>query len=106
MARMQILELPEGAGDERPPFALVIDQADGDSPTLRAWLEGWEHVKEQIGARALLVFEETMELPGNEVPVDPDGYAIKFRVEGDFEKFHEQVQDEVRKAQIRLSGLL
>ena len=37
MARLQILELPEGDGDDRPPFVLVVDQlpADGDGALSR-----------------------------------------------------------------------
>jgi hypothetical protein len=26
MARLQILQLPQGAGDDQPPFILVIDE--------------------------------------------------------------------------------
>ncbi|MFC9268931.1 hypothetical protein ACFTXJ_14310 [Streptomyces zhihengii] len=71
MARLQILELPEGAGDDRPPFILVIDQADYDSlSSLSAALDGWQNVKDQIGARAVLVFEETIKIPAN----DTSGY--------------------------------
>lgn len=61
MARIQILELPEGAADERPPFALIIDQVEdaealGDLTQTRDLLE----------ARAILVFEgETVEIPAN-----------------------------------------
>lgn len=67
MARLQILELPEGNGDDRPPFGLVVDQADYDSlSSLSAALEGWQNLKEQIGARAVLVFEETVDIPAND----------------------------------------
>ncbi|HEY9370381.1 hypothetical protein [Streptomyces sp.] len=107
MARIQILELPEGAGDERPPFALVIDQANSDSlGSLRPWLEGWENVKDQIGARAVLVFEDTIGIPANEVPVDPDGYPLKIRIEGDFEKFREQVEEEIQYAHGKVTRAL
>lgn len=107
MARLQILELPEGDSDDRPPFVLVVDQADGttldslreqatrhvDDPAM------YNPIADQVGARAVLVFEETVDIPANETPVDPDGYPLKIRVEGDFEQFHEQIQGEVYAAQ-------
>ncbi|WP_217235455.1 hypothetical protein [Streptomyces sp. AC555_RSS877] len=108
MARIQILELPtEHRGDDTiTPFALVIDRAesslmDPEGPTLKAMQS---NLAERLGARAVLIFEETIEIPANEVPVDPDGYPLKIRVEGDFETFHEQVQDEIRKAQAEMGG--
>lgn len=99
MARIQILGLPtEHHGDDMTtPFALVVDQVE--SPFLGQWNEA----AAQLGARAVLVFEETVEIPANETPVDPDGYPLKIRVEGDFEEFREQVQDEIRKAQTELT---
>lgn len=69
MARIQILELPtEHHGDDMAtPFVLIVDQADYDSlNSLSAALEGWQSVKDQIGARAVLVFEETVEIPAND----------------------------------------
>jgi hypothetical protein len=104
MARLQILELPEGSGDERPPFILVIDQMPTSEPefdTLRRDLAD-NDIAARTGARAVLAFEETIDIPANEFPVDPDGYALKVRIEGDFEQFREQVQDEIRKAQADL----
>ena len=85
MARLQILELPEGAGDDRPPFVLVIDQADEATtaslgptppPDTLSPLEGAQRalgvsVAEQIGARAVLVFEDTIDIPAN----DTSAYA-------------------------------
>lgn len=104
MARLQILELPEGADDERPPFVLVIDQAGEDlAADIASWPRG---IAERIGARHVICFSESVEIPANEVPVDPDGYPLKFHVEPDFEGFREQVQDELRKAQAELSGVL
>ncbi|MEV7466123.1 hypothetical protein AB0O20_06360 [Streptomyces kronopolitis] len=108
MARLQILELPEGAGDDRPPFALIIDeyapqryvlgadQSEPDSP--------FDGLAEKIGARTVLAFEETIDIPANDIPVDPDGYPIKLHVEGEFEKFREQVQAEVAKAQAEITN--
>jgi hypothetical protein len=107
MARLQILELPEGDGDDRPPFVLVVDQVNYDTPDSRsAWLEDWADTLDKMGARTVLVFEETIEIPANDVPVDPDGHPIKFRIEPDFETFREQVQEEVRYAQGRVTRAL
>lgn len=67
MARLQILELPEGSGDERPPFVLVIDQCEGVSLDLVEAIEShWKHVGEQIGARGTLIFTETVNIPAND----------------------------------------
>ncbi|WP_327222994.1 hypothetical protein OG229_02300 [Streptomyces platensis] len=106
MARLQILELPEGAGDDRPPFALVIDQYEPPPYPGEPEPSPFDGIAEKIGARAILVFEETIDIPANEIPVDPGGYPIKVHVEGEFEKFREQVQAEVAKAQAELKGTL
>lgn len=101
MARLQILELPEGAGDDRPPFVLVIDQLpvdDDGAAALRRDLSNGD-VPALIGARAVLCFDGIIDIPANDVPVDPDGYPLKIRIEPDFQKLHEQVQNEIRKAQ-------
>ncbi|MGQ3551707.1 hypothetical protein [Streptomyces rochei] len=68
MARLQILELPEGSGDERPPFILVVDQMptdETDFESLRRDLTDG-NLAEKIGARAVLVFEETIDIPAND----------------------------------------
>lgn len=73
MARLQILQLPEGAGDDRPPFVLVVDQYQplryiqgiGLEPQPVDEFAGFA---EQIGARGVLVFQETVEIPANELP--------------------------------------
>lgn len=106
MARLQILELPEGGGDDRPPFVLVVDQyvpLDVGPTLLREPTpQRYQSFAEQTGARAVLVFEETIDIPGNDVPVDETGHPIKFRIEPDFETFREQVQEEIRKTQREL----
>jgi hypothetical protein len=102
MARLQILELPEGSGDDRPPFVLVVDQAPTDEAAfdaIRRDLLTDGDLAPRIGARAVLVFETTIDIPANEVPVDPDGYPVKLRIEPDFETFREQVQEEILYAQ-------
>jgi len=72
MARLQILELPEGTSDDRPPFILVIDQyvarryVQGIGQTAEP-VDEFAGVAEQIGARAVLVFEETINIPANDL---------------------------------------
>ncbi|WP_030168903.1 hypothetical protein [Streptomyces sp. NRRL S-813] len=110
MARLQILQLPEGAGDDRPPFILVIDQVPTDETefdALRRDLGTAEDLVDRIGARAVLVFEDTIDIPANDLSAySSDGETavgtVRLQVEGDFERFREQVQDEVRKAQAQL----
>lgn len=104
MARLQILELPtveRADGTEETPFVLVIDHVE-DIDSVQAFLADPPGLKEQLGARAILIFDEHAEIPANEVPVDPDGYPLKIRIEGDFGQFREQVQAEIRKAQSEL----
>ena len=88
MARLQILELPEGSGDDRPSFALVVDQYrplrymqgldQGDLPEVADEFEG---VAEKIGARVVLVFQETVEIPANGPSLDADEVEVS---EADF----------------------
>ncbi|MFD5566639.1 hypothetical protein [Streptomyces cadmiisoli] len=100
MARIQILELPtEHHGDDMiTPFVLVFDQVQDPE----AFTSNMEPFRVLTGAKAVLVSEELVEIPANEVPVDPDGYPLKIRVEGDFDTFREQVQDQIRKAQAEI----
>jgi hypothetical protein len=69
MARLQILELPEGSGDDRPPFVLVVDQWTNP---FHGQAQQWA---EQIGAQGVLVSEKTMEIPANHVPQEEILYA-------------------------------
>jgi hypothetical protein len=105
MARLQILELPEGTDDARPPFVLVVDEC----PPQRVILgmdhgpvrDYWHDVAERIGARGVIVTAETVEIPANEVSIGPDGYPVRLRVEADLDGFHEQVADAITRAQDR-----
>lgn len=115
MARLQILELPAGANDDRPPFVLVVDQASedivnamapkGGSDSLTAVIQRVTELPlaEQIGARAVLVFEETVDIPANTVTFGPYSYPVTMRmqVEGDFDRFREQLDSKVREAMAR-----
>lgn len=69
MARLQILQLPEGAGDDRPPYVLVIDQVPSDETkfdAIRRDLLSDGDLAPRLGARAVLCFEETVSIPANE----------------------------------------
>ncbi|MGW2090022.1 hypothetical protein [Streptomyces sp. NPDC001880] len=58
MARLQILELPEGADDDRPPFILVVDQCPPQRIPLGAstsWGDHWQDIADKIGARTAIV---------------------------------------------------
>ncbi|WP_442803646.1 hypothetical protein OG411_29985 [Streptomyces pseudogriseolus] len=90
MARLQILQLPEGVGDSRPPFILVVDQY-----VARRYITGldqaepvdeFDRAAEKIGARAVLVFEETIDIPANDLD-DYSGIPG-----GDYTTFAETVQ--------------
>ena len=94
MARIQILPLPEGASDERPPFALVIDQVEGDA--LIRDLGDHGDLIERLGARAALVFEDTIEIPAN----DTSAYVtptMVLRVEGDADSGSADLADQIRR---------
>jgi hypothetical protein len=108
MARLQILELPEGSGDDRPPFVLVVDQTVPQRAVLSSdtsWRDPWQDIADKIGARGVIVTPETIDIPANDVPVDANGNPLflKVHVEGEFEQFREQVQDEIRKAQAEIA---
>lgn len=109
MARLQILELPEGASDDRPPFVLVVDQVEPQRYVLGAAMEGqpshWDAIAERIGARSAIVTPDTIEIPANEVPIGPDGYPVRVRVEGDFEQFHGQAAAELGAVQSEIDRM-
>jgi hypothetical protein len=102
MTRLQILELPEGAGDERPPFVLVVDQCEPlrivMGPDNAPPLDPWQEAARQIGALYAIVTHETIEIPANEVSIGPDGYPVRLRVEADLTSFDEQVDEAVARA--------
>ena len=82
MTRLQILELPEGSGDDRPPFLLVVDQAADDVAASLDAPDGSlrEGLAEEIGARSILVFRESVEIPAN----GPVAEAVSEVSESDF----------------------
>ncbi|WP_405911354.1 hypothetical protein OG529_04350 [Streptomyces longwoodensis] len=76
MARLQILELPEGTDDERPPFALVVDQCAADRWVSRPgngdqlMSARWREAAELLGARGVIVTAETVEIPANDLSAE------------------------------------
>lgn len=107
MARLQILELPEGTGDDRPPFVLVIDECQPQRVVLgmdATWQDHWQNLADKIGARGVIVTPDTINIPANELTLShmqeaADGNVIRLRVEPDLEGFTETVMTEVAKAQ-------
>ncbi|MFC7906461.1 hypothetical protein [Streptomyces nigra] len=106
MPRIQILPLPEGASDERPPFALVIDQADEVILESLAYGVAYDSdhgqrplrdaLKDELGARAILCFAETIEIPAN----DTSAYVtptMVVRVEGDADSSSADLADQIRR---------
>ncbi|WUH94541.1 hypothetical protein OG900_33295 [Streptomyces sp. NBC_00433] len=71
MARLRILELPEGASDERPPFAIVIDEIGegAEADYLRGDLAETDVAADRIGARCILGFTGTIDIPEADHPV-------------------------------------
>lgn len=68
MARLQILELPAGPDDGRPPFVLVVDETAPQRIVLGAdtpWRDYWQDLADKIGARGVIVTPDTVEIPAN-----------------------------------------
>ncbi|MFE7727381.1 hypothetical protein ACFU5D_16500 [Streptomyces anthocyanicus] len=72
MARLQILELPEGSNDDRPPFVLVVDECVPRVAlgATAAFGDYWQDLADKIGARGVIVTPETIDIPAN----DTSGY--------------------------------
>jgi hypothetical protein len=69
VARLQILQLPEGTGDERPPYLLIVDElptGDEQLDMLRRDLAD-NDITARVGARGALCFEGTVTVPANEI---------------------------------------
>ena len=69
MARLQILELPSGMADDRPPFVLVVDECVPQRIALGAeapYRDHWQDLAQQIGACGVIVTPETVTIPANE----------------------------------------
>jgi hypothetical protein len=75
MARLQILQLPAGAGDDRPSFVLVVDETVPQRVVLGPdvpYRDYWQDIAQQIGARAVIVTPETVEIPANDTTAPTD----------------------------------
>lgn len=69
MARLQILELPAGPDDDRPPFVLVVDECQPQRIVLgdgAPWRDYWQDLADKIGARGVIVTPETVVIPAND----------------------------------------
>lgn len=77
MARIQILELPtEHHGDDMvTPFVLVIDKVQNPESMLD-FLRDPPHLRDELGARTILVFDEAVEIPANETSASPEPEAV------------------------------
>lgn len=98
MPRIQILALPEGAADERPPFLLVIDQAPYDGPLaeqLRNDAALNAGLAERTGARGVLLFEDTVDIPANDTSAYVSPTMI-VRVEGDADAGSADLAEQIR----------
>lgn len=69
MARLQILELPSGQDDDRPPFVLVVDECVPQRIALgsgASFADHWQNLADRVGASGVIVTPETVEIPANE----------------------------------------
>ncbi|MFD7861856.1 hypothetical protein [Streptomyces sp. NPDC059783] len=112
MARLQILELPEGTGDDRPPFVLVVDECEPQRHILGLDqpdpIDPFDRMAEKIGARAVLVFAETIEIPANEITLDSAAadHVVRLRVEPDLTGFTDKVVAEAVRARAAAGAVL
>ncbi|MFE9855591.1 hypothetical protein [Streptomyces sp. NPDC005780] len=110
MARLQILELPEGSGDDRPPFVLVVDECMPQRIVVgldSSWQDHWQQLADKIGARGVLVFDDTIDIPANEITLThvqeaADGNVVRLRVEPDLTGFTDTVMAEAVSAQTKV----
>ncbi|MFC8065517.1 hypothetical protein [Streptomyces sp. NPDC057293] len=105
MARLQILELPTGADDDRPPFVLVVDQMPADEPGFEALRRDLTdgNLAERTGARAVLVFEDTIDIPAN----DTSGYlSAPGQSWVAMDDLRGQIQEEIAKAHAEVINTL
>lgn len=106
MARIQILELPEGLDDDRPPFMLIIDQVDeAETATLATDLSR-QALAQDVGARTVAVFRQTIDIPDNYLPAAEGGATVgkvHVKVVPDLTDFRAQVEEAAHDAQQRLT---
>jgi hypothetical protein len=108
MPRLQILPLPDvfvGEASETP-FVLVIDQVDeATADAFREDLEKAGNIAEKIGARAVLCFEDTIDIPANDISAFATGSVddVRLDVQGDL-AFPDPSGDELHDAVKRNLG--
>ncbi|MEV4783995.1 hypothetical protein AB0K53_00825 [Streptomyces tuirus] len=101
MARLQILELPEGSGDDRPPFILVVDQCIPQRIALGAdapYRDYWHDLADKIGARGVIVTPETVDIPANDTTAYLGGSRPEFVVKLDGQDIDNAIDAAVQKA--------
>ncbi|WP_435279355.1 hypothetical protein [Streptomyces sp. 1222.5] len=88
MARLQILQLPEGAGDDRPPFILVIDDiSDSETERFLASREATDGIAKKIGAQAVVAFHGmTCDIPYDGAARGGQGSEVIERLKTDLEE--------------------
>lgn len=96
MARLQILQLPEGVNDERPPFVLIVDQYQPQRylmglDTDAELVDEFAGLHQEIGARGVLVFHEPVEIPANAQPAAAVDYPEP-RPDAEIIHAHEQTR--------------
>ena len=114
MARIQILELPAVChrnGDDETPFVVIIDQADDAfrhaiARTDEAMYEAQKDLAEAIGARSILVFPGTVEIPANDTSAYVTGTAgdVRLDFQADAPKFGPPVGGEILTDSDRIPG--
>ncbi|MDX3455055.1 hypothetical protein PV396_24460 [Streptomyces sp. ME02-8801-2C] len=93
MARIQILELPtvcRANGDDETPFVVVIDQLGDDEASERFHQDiGDGNLAEAIGARQVLAFQDTMDIPANDTSAYVTGTTgdVRLEFQADYPKF-------------------
>lgn len=84
MARIQILELPTVCSDDgdETPFAVIIDQVPLEGAGALDPGADYSNVAKALGARSVLVFYDTVDIPANQITLD-DGQAMQLKLKLD-----------------------
>ena len=110
MARIQILELPavlRENGFDETPFVVVIDQVDTEEAAERLLEDiGDRNLAEAMGARQVLVFQDTMDIPANDTSAYATGTAgdVHLEFQADAPKFGPPAEGEILTDPDRIPG--
>lgn len=110
MARIQILELPtvcRANGDDETPFVVIIDQVDTEEAAERICEDiGERNLAEALGARQVLVFQDTMDIPANDTSAYVTGTAgdVHLEFQADAPKFGPPTGGEILTDPDRIPG--